>query len=51
MLFDNKTKDAATRTEQVGKLISLVNSVILENGGQPYSDEIFAELKVSSLVS
>ncbi|ESR54810.1 hypothetical protein CICLE_v10024509mg, partial [Citrus x clementina] len=45
VLFDNKTKDAATRTEQVGKLISLVNSVILQNGGQPYTDEIFAELK------
>ncbi|KAK9205319.1 hypothetical protein WN943_015586 [Citrus x changshan-huyou] len=31
VLFDNKTKDAAKRTEQ--------------NGGQPYIDEIFAELK------
>ncbi|GAY67984.1 hypothetical protein CUMW_260640 [Citrus unshiu] len=31
VLFDNKTKDAAKRTEQ--------------NGGQPYTDEIFAELK------
>ncbi|GAY67985.1 hypothetical protein CUMW_260640 [Citrus unshiu] len=40
-----KTKDAAKRTEQVGKLLSLVNSVILQNGGQPYTDEIFAELK------
>ncbi|GAY67989.1 hypothetical protein CUMW_260640 [Citrus unshiu] len=45
VLFDNKTKDAAKRTEQVGKLLSLVNSVILQNGGQPYTDEIFAELK------
>ncbi|KAL9437720.1 hypothetical protein AB3S75_023567 [Citrus x aurantiifolia] len=45
VLFDNKTKDAAKRTEQVGKLLSLVNSVIVQNGGQPYTDEIFAELK------
>ncbi|KAH9725252.1 Immune-associated nucleotide-binding protein 9 [Citrus sinensis] len=41
----NKTKDAATRTEQVGKLLSVVNSVIVQNGGQPYTDEIFAGLK------
>ncbi|KAH9725222.1 Immune-associated nucleotide-binding protein 9 [Citrus sinensis] len=45
VLFDNKTKDTAKRTEQVGKLLSLVNSVIVQNGGQPYTDEIFAELK------
>ncbi|KAH9725253.1 Immune-associated nucleotide-binding protein 9 [Citrus sinensis] len=44
----NKTKDAATRTEQVGKLLSVVNSVIVQNGGQPYTDEIFAGLKVES---
>ncbi|KAH9725259.1 Immune-associated nucleotide-binding protein 9 [Citrus sinensis] len=29
VLFDNKTKDAAKRTEQIGKLRSLVNSVIM----------------------
>ncbi|ESR55027.1 hypothetical protein CICLE_v10023614mg [Citrus x clementina] len=45
VLFDNKTKDAAKRTEQVGKLLSLVDFMILQNGGQPYIDEIFAELK------
>ncbi|XP_006441576.2 immune-associated nucleotide-binding protein 9 isoform X2 [Citrus clementina] len=45
VLFDNKTKDAAKRTEQVRKLLSLVNFVILQNGGQPYTNEIFAELK------
>ncbi|KAH9726017.1 Immune-associated nucleotide-binding protein 9 [Citrus sinensis] len=49
VLFDNKTKDAAKRTEQVGKLLSLVNSVIVQNGGQPYTDEIFAELKRAEL--
>ncbi|KAL9432456.1 hypothetical protein AB3S75_027483 [Citrus x aurantiifolia] len=45
VLFDNKTKDAAKRTEQVRKLLSLVNFVIVQNGGQPYTNEIFAELK------
>ena len=51
MLFDNKTKDEAKRTEQVWKLLSLVNSVAVQNGGQPYTDDIFAELKVTSLLS
>ncbi|KAK9199598.1 hypothetical protein WN944_014790 [Citrus x changshan-huyou] len=51
VLFDNKTKDAPKRTEQVGKLLSLVNFVIVQNGGQPYTNEIFAELKVNSLLS
>ncbi|GAY68045.1 hypothetical protein CUMW_261090 [Citrus unshiu] len=45
VLFDNKTKDEAKRTEQAGKLLSLVNSVIVETGGQPYTDEFLAELK------
>ncbi|ESR54807.1 hypothetical protein CICLE_v10020869mg [Citrus x clementina] len=40
VLFDNKTKDEAKRTEQVGQLLSLVNSVIVQNGGQPYTDEL-----------
>ncbi|WKA11485.1 hypothetical protein VitviT2T_028980 [Vitis vinifera] len=45
VLFDNKTKDEAKKYEQVQKLLSLVNSVILQNGGQPYTDELFMELK------
>ncbi|KAH9725196.1 Immune-associated nucleotide-binding protein 9 [Citrus sinensis] len=40
VLFDNKTKDEAKRTEQVGQLLSLVNTVIVQNGGQPYTDEL-----------
>ncbi|KAL9432459.1 hypothetical protein AB3S75_027486 [Citrus x aurantiifolia] len=40
VLFDNKTKDEAKRTEQVRQLLSLVNSVIVQNGGQPYTDEL-----------
>ncbi|PRQ20528.1 putative P-loop containing nucleoside triphosphate hydrolase [Rosa chinensis] len=46
VLFDNKTKDKSKRVEQVQQLLSLVNSVIAQNGGQPYTDEIFAEAKV-----
>lgn len=49
MLFDNKTKDEAKREEQVQQLLSLVNVVIAQNDGQPYThdDELFVELKVS----
>lgn len=47
VLFDNKTKDAAKQAEQVQQLLSLINLVMEENGGQPYSDEFFMELKVN----
>ncbi|XP_030934134.1 immune-associated nucleotide-binding protein 9 [Quercus lobata] len=49
VLFDNKTKDESKRVEQVQTLLSLVNMVIAQNGGQPYTDEIFAELKKGAM--
>ncbi|XP_031284952.1 immune-associated nucleotide-binding protein 9-like isoform X1 [Pistacia vera] len=49
VLFDNKTKDETIRARQVGELLSLVNRVIVQNGGQPYTDEIFAELKKETM--
>ncbi|KAJ0085252.1 hypothetical protein Patl1_07559 [Pistacia atlantica] len=45
VLFDNKTKEETKRAKQVGELLSLVSRVIAQNGGQPYTDEIFAEVK------
>ncbi|KAI4332339.1 hypothetical protein L6164_017258 [Bauhinia variegata] len=45
VLFDNKTKDERKRYEQVQQLLSLVNTVIEQNGGKPYTDELFTELK------
>ncbi|XP_054814107.1 immune-associated nucleotide-binding protein 9-like [Prosopis cineraria] len=45
VLFDNKTKDEKKQFEQVQRLLSLVNMVIAQNGGQPYMDELFTELK------
>ncbi|KAH9725242.1 Immune-associated nucleotide-binding protein 9 [Citrus sinensis] len=48
VLFDNKTKYKVKRTEQVQQLLSLVNAVNVKNGGQPYTNEFFAELKVES---
>ncbi|XP_031257032.1 immune-associated nucleotide-binding protein 9-like [Pistacia vera] len=49
VLFDNKTKDETIRARQVGELLSLVNRVIAQNGGQPYTDEIFAEVKKEAM--
>ncbi|KAJ0099011.1 hypothetical protein Patl1_21082 [Pistacia atlantica] len=47
VLFDNK--DETKRAKQVGELLSLVNRVIAQNGGQPYTDEIFAEVKKEAM--
>ncbi|XP_031262832.1 immune-associated nucleotide-binding protein 9-like isoform X1 [Pistacia vera] len=49
VLFDNKTKDETKRAKQVGELLSLVNRVIAQNGGQPYTDKIFAEVKEGAM--
>ncbi|PRQ20526.1 putative P-loop containing nucleoside triphosphate hydrolase [Rosa chinensis] len=49
VLFDNKTKDESKRVEQVQGLLSLVDSVIEQNGGRPYTDEIFAEAKKGAM--
>ncbi|PWA40248.1 P-loop containing nucleoside triphosphate hydrolase [Artemisia annua] len=45
VLFDNKTKDQTKKENQVRQLLSLVNMVSKRNGGQPYTNEIFTELK------
>lgn len=50
VLFDNKTKDEFKRAEQVQQLLSLVNMVIVQNGGKPYTDELFVELQVSVFI-
>lgn len=45
VLFDNKTKDDLKKDKQLEELLFLVNEVVKNNGGKPYTDEIFAELK------
>ncbi|KAJ4965692.1 hypothetical protein NE237_017541 [Protea cynaroides] len=49
VLFDNKTREETKRVQQVKQLLSLVNMVIAENGGQPYSDDFFVELKEGAM--
>ncbi|XP_057973100.1 immune-associated nucleotide-binding protein 9-like [Malania oleifera] len=49
ILFDNKTKDELKNADQVLQLSSLVNRVLTQNGGQPYTDEFFAEVKKGAM--
>ncbi|KAG2375439.1 Immune-associated nucleotide-binding protein [Vigna angularis] len=51
VLFDNKTKDEGKRSGQVQELLYFVNIVLSRNGGRPYTDELFTELKVESKLS
>lgn len=46
VLFDNKSKDHLKKADQLKQLLSLVNVVVENNGGKPYTDDLFKELKV-----
>ncbi|KAJ4830916.1 hypothetical protein Tsubulata_948134 [Turnera subulata] len=41
VLFDNKTRNEKKRAEQVQELLSLVNTVIAQNGGKPYTNDLY----------
>ncbi|ESW20792.1 hypothetical protein PHAVU_005G015200 [Phaseolus vulgaris] len=45
VLFDNNTKDKEKQLRQVQQLLSIVNMVISHNGGKPFTNELFKELK------
>ncbi|PHT54013.1 hypothetical protein CQW23_08475 [Capsicum baccatum] len=45
VLFDNKTKDPLKKADQLKRLLLLVNVVVENNGGKPYTDDLFKELK------
>ncbi|KAL4559661.1 hypothetical protein LXL04_031804 [Taraxacum kok-saghyz] len=45
VLFDNTTKYPTKISNQVQKLLSLVDMVSKHNGGKPYTNEIFTDLK------
>ncbi|AEE31648.1 unnamed protein product [Arabidopsis thaliana] len=49
VLFNNKTTDKVKKAEQVQKLLSLVESVVKQNNGKPYSDELFHELQEEAI--
>ncbi|GAU37928.1 hypothetical protein TSUD_269430 [Trifolium subterraneum] len=45
VLFDNKTKDEKKRQKQVQRLLFIVDIVISKNGGRPFTDKLFKEIK------
>ncbi|XP_031123683.1 immune-associated nucleotide-binding protein 9-like [Ipomoea triloba] len=45
VLFDNKTTDASKKAKQLRELLVLVNMVVEQNNGIPYTDEIFSHLR------
>ncbi|KAH6763827.1 hypothetical protein C2S52_012687 [Perilla frutescens var. hirtella] len=49
MLFDNVTEDEAKKTQQRKELLSLVNAVVDDNGGIPYTDDLFNEMRKGEL--
>ncbi|KAI5655903.1 hypothetical protein M9H77_24696 [Catharanthus roseus] len=49
VLFDNKTKDKSQKAEQLQQLLFLVNEVVKNNGGKPYTDALFVELKKGAI--
>ncbi|XP_057449723.1 immune-associated nucleotide-binding protein 9-like [Lotus japonicus] len=49
VLFNNETEDEMKQSEQVQQLLSFVNTILAQNGGRPYSDELFAELKKGAM--
>lgn len=49
IIFDNNTNDKIKREGQVKQLISLVDSVVTNSGGKPFSSQIFAQVKEGAL--
>ncbi|XP_026432903.1 immune-associated nucleotide-binding protein 1-like isoform X1 [Papaver somniferum] len=45
VIFDNKTKDENIRIDQVQRLTNSVKEVLAANGGKPFTNEFFEELK------
>lgn len=43
VLFDNLTKDEAKKSEQLNRLLRLVDTVGENNGGIPYTNELFVD--------
>ncbi|KAK7322423.1 hypothetical protein VNO77_25802 [Canavalia gladiata] len=50
VLFDNKTKNEKKRKEQVEEIFRLVNIVVSKNGGKPYTNELFMEVKEKAAI-
>uniref|UniRef100_A0A7N0TFT3 AIG1-type G domain-containing protein n=1 Tax=Kalanchoe fedtschenkoi TaxID=63787 RepID=A0A7N0TFT3_KALFE len=49
VLFNNKTDNERKKASQFQQLSSLLNLVIARNDGKPYTDKLFAELKMGAM--
>jgi len=43
VVFDNKTKSGTVKEEQVKQLVKQIDDIIAQNGGRPYSNDMFRE--------
>ncbi|KAL0538212.1 hypothetical protein IC582_027217 [Cucumis melo] len=48
VLFDNKTTSESKKSEQMGKLMGMVNEVKKGNGGQPYMHDLCSTMTVEA---
>ncbi|GLT45120.1 hypothetical protein SLA2020_189740 [Shorea laevis] len=48
VLFNNKTEDETQKAKQLQQLLSLVNTVMLQNSGRPYTGDTYVEFQVES---
>jgi hypothetical protein len=46
VIFDNVTNDRIRQAQQLDKLLDVVDSVCANNGGKPFSDQMFTRIKV-----
>lgn len=47
VVFDNMSEDEFNIWRQRKELLSLIEDVVDKNGGEPYTNDLFHELKVS----
>lgn len=49
-MFDNKTKDEKKLEDQTAELLRMVDDLVAQNGGEPYSNALLKEAQVRSTV-
>ncbi|GAB2292941.1 hypothetical protein Dimus_027168 [Dionaea muscipula] len=49
VLLDNRSKDEAKKGRQLSELLRLIDTVVEENEGRPYSNELFAQWRVEAI--
>lgn len=50
MAFDNKSKDERKLKDQTAELLRMVDNLVAQNGGEPYTNAIFKEAQVRGIV-